>query len=119
METNTEGVFFQSLKRNNSKIREDRAVAIAETAQLTYKREVEDLELAIKGMKRERDSMLDLSPTSADSLVLASDFDAKAFVAKDFDLGVKIRNSEIKLEIVKSRYNSLFIGAETESKEVQ
>lgn len=102
------GAFVESLKRNNKKIREDRAVAIAEDAQLIYKREVEDLEIQIKQVKRERDAMLDLSPTNADSLVLASDFNSKSFVAKDIELGVKIRNLEIRLEIAKTRYAELF-----------
>ena len=102
------GAFVDSLKRNNRKIREDRAVAIAEAAQIIYKREVEDLELEIKRLKRERENMLDLSPSTADSLVLATDFDAKAFVNKDLDLGVKIRNAEIKLEICRNRLKHLF-----------
>ena len=102
------GAFVDSLKRNNRKIREDRAVAIAEAAQIIYKREVEDLELEIKRLKRERENMLDLSPSTADSLVLATDFDAKAFVNKDLDLGVKIRNAEIKLEIGRNRLKHLF-----------
>lgn len=102
------GAFVESLKRNNRKIREDRAVAIAESAQIIYKREVEDLELEIKKLKRERENMLDLSPSTADSLVLATDFDAKAFVSKDLDLGVRIRNSEIKLEIGRNRLKHLF-----------
>ena len=59
-------------------------------------------------MKRERDNMLDLSPTDAKSLVVASDFDADSYVKKDIELGVKIRNSEIKLEIAMGRYNYLF-----------
>ena len=102
------GAFVSSLMRNNRKIRDDRAVAIAEDSQLIYKREVEDLVIQIKQLKRERESMLDLSPTTADSLVLASDFDSKAFVAKDIELGVKIRNLEIKLEIASNRYDELF-----------
>ena len=68
------GAFAESLQRNNKKIREDRAIAITEDAQLIYKREVEDMEIQIKQIKRERDQMLDLSPTNADSLVLATDF---------------------------------------------
>jgi hypothetical protein len=102
------GAFVESLKRNNQKIREDRAIAISEDAQLIYKREVEDLEIQIKRLKRERDSMLDLSPTTADSLVLATDFNSKEFVAKDIAMGVQIRNLEIKLEIARERYNYLF-----------
>jgi hypothetical protein len=109
-ETNVEvaGAFVSSLKRNNSKIRADRAQAIGEDAQLVYGRTIEDLEMSIKKMKREQENMLDMSPTSADSLVLASDFNALGFTSKDIDLGVKIRNAEITLEIAKKRYVYLF-----------
>lgn len=105
------GAFVGSLVRNNKKIREDRAIAIAEAAQMIYKREVEDLEMQIKQLKREREAMLDLSPTDAQSLVLASDFDAKGFVKKDVEMGVKIRNLEITIEIASSRYKLLFEGS--------
>ncbi|NJM53480.1 MAG: hypothetical protein HC846_08895 [Blastocatellia bacterium] len=108
IDINGSGAFVESLKRNNAKIREDRAISIAEDAQIIYKREVEDLEIQIKRLKRERDSMLDLSPTTADSLVLATDFDSKDFVNKDIQIGVQIRNLEIKLEIARERYNFLF-----------
>lgn len=105
-----QGAFISSLKRNNSKIRGDRAEAISEDAQLVYKRTVEDLELSIKKMKREQENMLDLSPAHADSLILASDFESSEYTQKDIDLGVKIRNQEITLEIAKKRYNYLFGG---------
>ena len=105
---NIKGAFVGSLVRNNKKIREDRAIAIAEAAQMIYKREVEDTQLLIKQLKRERESMLDLSPTDAQSLVLASDFNAKEFTAKDIQLGIDIRNLEIKLEIATTRYKHLF-----------
>ena len=52
--------------------------------------------------------MLDLSPEDANSLVLASEFDARAYVDKELELGVKIRNLEIKLEIAEKRYSYLF-----------
>jgi len=104
------GAFISSLKRNNKQIRDDRAQAIAEDAGMIYRRTIEDLELSIRRMNRERENMLDLSPTTAQSLVLATDFDSSAFVQKDIDLGVKIRNSEIKLEIAKKQYAYLFGG---------
>lgn len=104
------GAFISSLKRNNSKIRSDRAEAISEDAQLVYKRKVEDTELSIKKMRREQENMLDLSPTHADSLILASDFNSSEYTQKDIDLGVKIRNAEITLEIATKRYNYLFGG---------
>jgi hypothetical protein len=109
METvENKGAFVASLKRNNQKIRDDRATAISEDTQLYYKRQVEDLQTEIKKLKREQENMLDLSPTTADSLVLASDFNCAAFVAKDIELGVKIRNTEIKLEIATKRLEYLF-----------
>lgn len=102
------GAFYSNLNRNNKTIKKDRAIAITEDAQLIYKRELEDMEMNLKRLYRERVNMLDLSPTNADSLVLASDFDAKAFVNKDIELGVKIRNLEIRLEIARKQYNFLF-----------
>ncbi|HAP44690.1 MAG: hypothetical protein A2087_13430 [Spirochaetes bacterium GWD1_61_31] len=107
-DTNVAGAFIDSLKRNNAKIREDRAATIAEDAQLIYKREVEDLALTIKKLRREQENMLDLSPAEATSLVLASDFDSKDYVARDLELAVKIRNLEIKLELARQRYQYLF-----------
>jgi hypothetical protein len=61
-------------------------------------------------MKREQENMLDLSPTDAQSLVLASDFDSANYVEKELELGVKIRNEEIRLEIAQKRYDYLFGG---------
>jgi hypothetical protein len=103
-----EGAFLGALKRNNKQIRDDRAVAIVESAQLVYKRKVEDLEMSIKQMKRDQENMLDLSPTNAQSLVMASDFDSAKYVEKDIEIGVKIRNAEITLDIAKKRYEYLF-----------
>ena len=77
---------------------------------MVYKRQIEDLELSVKKMRREQENMLDLSPTNSMSLIVASDFDSTAYVDKDIELGVKIRNTEIKLEIAKKRYAYLFGG---------
>jgi hypothetical protein len=110
VDVETRGAFISSLKRNNKQIREDRATAISEDTQMIYKRMVEDLEVNIKKMKREQENMLDLSPTNAQSLVLASDFNSTAYVEKDVELGVKIRNAEIKLEIAQNRLKYLFGG---------
>lgn len=104
------GTFISSLKRNNKQIRDDRATAIAEEAELIYKRQVEDIEVVLKSLKRERDNMLDMSPDNALSLKPAKDFDARDFVQRDIDLGVKIRNTEIQLEIAQRQYKVLFVG---------
>jgi hypothetical protein len=106
------GAFFASLKRNNKQIRDDRALAIVEDTQMIYKRKIEDLETELKRMRRELENMLDLSPTNAQSLIIASDFKSIEFVDKDLELGLKIRNTEIMLEISKKRYEFLFGGNE-------
>ncbi len=102
------GSFVTSLRRNNKQIRDDRALAIAEDAQMIFKREVEDISTELKRVRRDRDNMLDLGGNNTTNIITLSDFDAKAFVAKDLDLGLKIRNLEIKLEIAEKRYNELF-----------
>lgn len=102
------GAFSESLKRNNKQIRDDRATAISEDTEIVYKREIEDVDMEIKKMKREQENMLDLSPTNAQSLVLASDFDSKSYVSKDIELGIKIRNAEIRRDIAVKRYEYLF-----------
>jgi hypothetical protein len=107
-----QGAFLTSLKRNNKQIRDDRATSIGEDTQLLYKRQIEDLQVTIKRMEREQENMLDLSPTNSMSLVLASDFNSDDYVKKDIDLGVKIRNETIKLEIAQKRYQYLFGGGE-------
>ena len=108
------GRFVSSLRRNNKQIRDDRALAIAEDAELLFKREVEDITKSLKIARREREGMLDMGSTSTTTIISQSDFDAKDFVAKDLELGLKIRNLEIKLEIAASRYAELFTEKESE-----
>lgn len=110
VEEETKGAFVLSLKRNNKQIRDDRAASIEEDAQMSYRREIEDLEMRIKRMRRTQDNMLDMSPDNAQSLILGKDFDAKAYIEMDTKLGLDIRNTEIRLEIATGRYNYLFGG---------
>jgi hypothetical protein len=105
-----EGAFLSSLKRNNKQIREDRAEVIFEEAELAYKRKIEDLKMGVRKLRREQENMLDLSPTNSQSLILVTDFNATNYVDKDIDLGLKIRNLEITLEVAQARYNYLFGG---------
>ena len=102
------GVFNDSLRRNNTKIRSDRADAISEDTEMVYKRSIEDIELKIKRLKRSRDNMMDLSPTDAQSLTLANDFDSIKFCDNDMKIGLEIRNETIKLEMATERFAQLF-----------
>jgi hypothetical protein len=104
------GKFFESLRRNNKQIREDRATAIAEMAELKYKRQIEDLQVLLKDKRRTQENMLDMSPDNAMSLKMAENFDADTYVGEDIKIGIEIRNLEIKLEIARNRYEYLFGG---------
>lgn len=106
-----EGAFVASLKRNNRQIKADRAASIAEDAQVTYRRYIEDLELKVKRLHRDRENMLDMSPDNKMSLILAADFDAPEYVSREASIAMDIRNTEIKLELMRERYDYLFGGA--------
>jgi hypothetical protein len=102
------GAFVSSLKRNNKQIKEARAVAIAEDAQMYYKRKIEDIEKDLRQTRRDREAMLDLSPSDKNTIISVSDFDATKWVEKDLELGLRIRELEIKLEVASKQYNYLF-----------
>lgn len=105
------GAFIDSLTRNNKEIRTDRAIALVESTELLYKRKVEDIGVKIKQLQRDKENMLDLSPDSALSLKVPSDFDAGAYVEKNLELALKIRNEKIRLLIAEREYIHQFIDS--------
>lgn len=109
--------FIETLKRSNTKIRQDRAEAIGSDTARLYKRKVEDISYEIEKLEREREGMLDLSPTNADSLILANDFKTEEFIDKDIEIGIKLRNLKIRLDVATGRYDELF-GKEAATSEI-
>ncbi|WEK68807.1 MAG: hypothetical protein P0Y62_13235 [Candidatus Chryseobacterium colombiense] len=107
MEDNLKPRFIGSLQRNNDQIREDRARIIGEDAALIYRRRVEDIELKIKRLEREQEGLTDISPLDKNSLTFA-DFQPEAFVQKDIELSLIIRNLNIRLELTRKRFEYLF-----------
>ena len=107
-DTPQEGAFADSLKRNNRKIRDDRAEAIQEECEMDFKRYKEDVAMQVRRKTRERDNMLDMSPENSMSLMVAKDFDSIEFVKREMAIGVELRELNIKLEIAEQRYNFLF-----------
>lgn len=102
------GAFVGSLIRTNKDIKNDRATAIAEDAEMTYKRSIEDMEMELKKLKRERENMLDLSPSNKMMIIQAGEFDSARFTREDQILGKNIRILKIKIEDAKERYEYLF-----------
>lgn len=107
MEENLKPRFIESLQRNNDQIREDRARIIGEDAELIYRRRVEDIELKIKRLEREQEGLIDISPLDKNSLTFA-DFQPEAFVQRDIELSLIIRNLNIQLELTRTRFEYLF-----------
>lgn len=107
MEEDLKPRFIESLQRNNDQIREDRARIIGEDAELIYRRKVEDIELKIKRLEREREGLTDVSPLDKNSLTF-TDFQPEAFVQKDIELSLIIRNLNIQLELTRKRFEYLF-----------
>jgi hypothetical protein len=99
--------FIESLQRNNDQIREDRARTIGADSELIYRRRVEDIELKIKRLEREQEGLIDISPLDRNSLTFA-DFNPEAFVQKDMELSLTIRNLNIQLEVARKRFEYLF-----------
>lgn len=107
MEDELKPRFIESLQRNNDQIREDRARTIGEDSELIYRRRVEDIELKIKRLEREQEGLIDISPLDRNSLTFV-DFNPEAFVQKDMELSLTIRNLNIQLEVTQKRFEYLF-----------
>lgn len=102
------GALAQSLVRNASKIREDRALMIVQSAEKYMRRRIEDLEEAKSNLAMQKAAMLDMSPSNVNSIISVSDFDAKVFcddiegiVKKDYELTIQIN-------ALKTEYQRLF-----------
>lgn len=107
MEDELKPRFIESLQRNNDQIREDRARTIGADSELIYRRRVEDIELKIKRLEREQEGLIDISPLDRNSLTFA-DFQPEAFVQKDLEYSLTIRNLNIQLEVAIKRFEYLF-----------
>lgn len=102
------GAFATSLLRNASKIKEDRALAILRNGEKYFRRKVEDIQDRITNLETERDSLLDMSPTDINSLVLATDFKSDEFYEIIRKLTLNIREAKVELEEMKKQYEYLF-----------
>lgn len=104
------GAFKSDLMRSFKQLKESRAVAVAEDAEIVYKRKIEDLCKNLRQYERDREDMiLDLSPSSVgSSAVVPSDFKVDTLLEKDIELGKKKREDTIILEIVLDRYQRMF-----------
>ena len=85
------GAFLESLHRNNTKIKADRASAIGEDTAFLYKRGIEDIQIQLRQLRRQQENALDLSPENALNLKPAADFNSKAYVDDDITIQGEVK----------------------------
>ena len=100
--------FLRMLQRSRKEIVGDRAVAIFEETEMIFNRFIVDTRMKIKNLHRERQNLMDVAPKDRISLVPANDFDAKAFIERDIELGQEILDTKEMLGIAEERYQALF-----------
>lgn len=101
-------LFAQTLSRSTGAIKSDRATEIAELAEISFKRCVEDLERDLKIVRRKKKSSIDLSPDNTYSIMKVKDFEPEEFQRTYNEIGLKEREIVIKLNNAKNSYNELF-----------
>lgn len=102
------GLLYASLARTNKQIIQQRGEVIAEDLEMVYSRKIEDILRNIKRLKREQENMFDFSPENAQSLMLRKDVNPDEILEQDINLLVKIREEEIKIDILRNRFEELF-----------
>jgi hypothetical protein len=76
--------------------------------QSIYKREIHNLARLIQYLKKQKEDLARMTPTEAETSEITDAIDSGAYVSKEIEIGVKIRDLEKKLELAKKRYQFLF-----------
>ena len=75
---------------------------------LIYKREIQNLARLIQNLKKQKEDLARMTPTEAKTYEITDAIDSGAYVSKEIEIGVKIRDLEKKLKSAKKRYQFLF-----------
>jgi len=106
MSKKEKGLFLSKLGKNTSELNEDRISSIHESAKISYKRQIENVEMEIKNNNIAREEHLDLF--SNGEMMKAADFDPDGFVKMDAETTFNIKRLELVLEALEERYAKLF-----------
>lgn len=108
-----EGKFFKKLTQSNKDLQADRAQLIASQVSRFLNRRLEDIDVEINQLIVDRDSLLDVRPSQTTTILNPSDFDTNSFIDKYINYGIKLRELEIKKEIIQKSVNDLFSDVAT------
>jgi predicted RNase H-like nuclease (RuvC/YqgF family) len=93
---------------NEKPTRRERTTTASKAAKSVYKREMQNIARLIRQLKREQENMADRPLTDTQTSEIADAIDSGAYVSKEIEIGVKIRDLEKKLESAKKRFQFLF-----------
>jgi len=113
-ELKNKGTFASMLVRTNSKLRTDRGLIIVGATEKSYRRTIEDLQDEMDNLTIDQSSMMDINPGNTQTIINPTDFDHAGYVKRDLEMGIRIRNTQIKLEVAKERYEALFTAQKEE-----
>lgn len=103
-----QGANYAFTMGNEKPTRRERATAASKAAKSVYKREIQDLAHLIRLLKSEQENMADRPPTDTQTSEITDAIDSGAYVSKEIEIGVKIRDLEKKLASAKKRFQFLF-----------
>ena len=106
------GQLVNSIKRNNKEVLTDRAKIIVQNLYIKYKREIEDIQIAISLIDSKQAAHLDFSPKDTVSLELPNNIDIDCWISEDIKFEFDRRELTIKLQLASNRFNTLFSGKE-------
>jgi hypothetical protein len=76
--------------------------------QLIYKRAIQKLARLIQCLKKQQEDLAGMTPTEAETSEITGAIDSGAYISKEIEIGVKIRDLEKKLESARKKYQFLF-----------
>lgn len=100
--------FNEILTSTGNKVLAKRSSIINEAALDQINDLVNKIEREIRELKLKKMELEDLSITSAESLVVGENFNAKTWVTKMFDIEDKLRDANIRLDLAKKIYTEYF-----------
>lgn len=94
------GKFFNAISRTEEEVSKERAEGIAEETELVFRRQVEDTELELKQLERQKKETL--------NVINLDNFKSNKFVDDQLSLAIKINNVKKRLVIIKEQYAEMF-----------
>jgi hypothetical protein len=102
------GNLSSNLLRNNSKIRQDRALELTDDAKFDYRQMIINKARSIKKLLNGMRASIDLSPTSTQTLGPTKDFDTEQFAKDDSANAIAVRVIMQEVRVMRLRFAVLF-----------